>query len=351
MRSSRLVKRWRTRISLTLATISIFLLALYIVVATHWLACLLALQTIFVINRRDSWFGSFGWCTLDDDEEEVCVSTGQQYVASLHWAFGIISGYFNEPGEGPYPPHERIDADAGGKKFSTEEQLVNLFLVVFGALGWAYVTAKIVEIIVNYDPDATAFKNRIDHLNRFISFYELKPDVARQCREYFYETRYSKAAEARRAIIGEMSSDLQELVSDVCYSQWLTTVPFFRGMRTPDGVQIVEPAERAFLAKVAVLLQSEVYVPRERPPIGRLYMIYKGSCRLRGTVRSNGFSWGALEVMLPNAPIPGVEKRAIATTYLHCLWIDGPTIRACAVPEDAARAQMDPLQRAARVHV
>ena len=330
VRSSRLVKRWRTRISLTLATISIFLLALYIVVATHWLACLLALQTIFVINRRDSWFGSFGWCTLDDDEEEVCVSTGQQYVASLHWAFGIISGYFNEPGEGPYPPHERIDADAGGKKFSTEEQLVNLFLVVFGALGWAYVTAKIVEIIVNYDPDATAFKNRIDHLNRFISFYELKPDVARQCREYFYETRYSKAAEARRAIIGEMSSDLQELVSDVCYSQWLTTVPFFRGMRTPDGVQIVEPAERAFLAKVAVLLQSEVYVPRERPPIGRLYMIYKGSCRLRGTVRSNGFSWGALEVMLPNAPIPGVEKRAIATTYLHCLWIDGPTIRACA---------------------
>ena len=47
------------------------------------------------------------------------------------------------------------------------------------------------------------------------------------------------------------------------------TVPFFRGMRTPDGVQIVEPAERAFLAKVAVLLQSEVYVPRERPPILR----------------------------------------------------------------------------------
>ena len=78
---------------------------------------------------------------------------------------------------------------------------------------------------------------------------------------FFYETRYSKAAEARRAIIGEIASD-------VCYSQWLTTVPFFRGMRTPDGVQIVEPAERAFLAKVAVLLQSEVYVPRERPPSG-----------------------------------------------------------------------------------
>ena len=47
VRSSRLLRRWRTRISLSYASVTIVSLSLQLVVVTHWLACFLALQTIF----------------------------------------------------------------------------------------------------------------------------------------------------------------------------------------------------------------------------------------------------------------------------------------------------------------
>ena len=142
----------------------------------------------------------------------------------------------------------------------------------------------------------------MDDLNRYITFNEINPTIAQKLREYFYETKYTRAAEARRAIVSEMSGDLQEEVCDLVNHAWIENVPFFRGLTTPDGLQIVQPAEKGFLAKVAVTLVSDVYAPMETPPAGRLYVIYKGSARYRGMVRSNGFSWGALDVMLVNAP-------------------------------------------------
>ena len=78
--------------------------------------------------------------------------------------------------------------------YTAGEMLVNLVLMVFSALGWAYVSGKIVDIIVNANPDGIAFKNRMDDLNRYISFYELKPDVAQQLREHPDDDRVGRDA-------------------------------------------------------------------------------------------------------------------------------------------------------------
>ena len=342
VRSSRLVTRWRTRISMTLSTMTVIQLAVGGLIVCHWVACTLALQAVLSANRLHSWYGAFGWCTYGGEvsnvaapeehpvfvDEGVCAAVGALYLVSLHWAFGIMSGFFSDPHEGPFSGDQWpvIDrpVDLGGERFSTGEMFVNLVLLVFGALMWAYVTAKIVDIIVNANPDGTAFKNRMDDLNRFISFYDMPGETAQRCREYFYETRYARAAEARRAIVSELSGDMQETVSELINARWLNSVSFFRGMTSPDGDVLVKPVQRSFLAKVATMLSTDVFIPMERPPSGRLYVIHKGSARFKGLVRSEGFSWGALDVMLPNAPL---VKRATAVTYLHVLWVDGPTLR------------------------
>ena len=95
------------------------------------------------------------------------------------------------------------------------------------------------------NPDSIAFRNRMDDLNRYITFNEINPTIAQKLREYFYETKYTRAAEARRAIVSEMSGDLQEEVCDLVNHAWIENVPFFRGLTTPDGLQIVQPAEKA----------------------------------------------------------------------------------------------------------
>ena len=55
----------------------------------------------------------------------------------------------------------------------------------------------------------------------------------------------------------------------------------------------------------------------------------KGTARYRGSARKQGYCWGALDVMLPHAPIRflDVVSAAVAITYLHVLYVDGDTLR------------------------
>ena len=327
VRIGRLAARWRTRVSLKFSTITAIQLLLAMGFGTHWLACLLMIQTIFAERRTDTWLGAFGWCTEIEAGLEECAHLSETYITCMHWAFGIISGTIL------YPAYRRT-ADAISGNFTSGELLANMFLVVFGALTWTYVTAQILDIVFNANPDHTAFKNRMDNLNRFISFNALEEATATKLREYFWEARHKVAAEARQHVCVEMSTSLQELACGQIHGEWLRQMPFFGGLILPDGDEMVPPVSSQFIATVATHLKGEVYVPMERPPLGRLYLIYQGSARYKGRVRQAGFSWGALDVMLRNAPL---QKRAIATTYLHVLWIDGSALRSCAkdFPEDA----------------
>ena len=332
VRIGRLVARWRTRVSLSFSTITAIQLLLAMGFGTHWLACLLMIQTIFAERRTDTWLGAFGWCAEIEGGMEECAHHSETYITCMHWAFGVISG------RGLYPSYRRTE-DATWNfgvtgNFTTSELIANGLLVVFGAFFWTYVMAQILDIVFNANPDHTAFKNRMDNLNRFISFNDLHGETATKLREYFWETRMKVAAEARQEICGEMSTSLQELACGQIHGEWLQKVPFFKGLLLPGGEVMAPPVSSHFIAQVASHLSGEVYVPMERPPLGRLYQIFQGSARYRGCVRQSGFSWGALDVMLPNAPL---QKRAIATTYLHVLWIDGKKLRMCAkdYPDDA----------------
>ena len=218
----------------------------------------------------------------------------------------------------------------------------------------------VVDIIVNANPHETAFKNRMDDLNRYIDFYRLQSDDARRLREYMYETQEKHRAKSRRAIEVALSNDLQQLVCDIINHEWLDNVPFFAGLTAPDGTPVT--VEKSFLAKVATALQSDVFAPGESPPPCRVYTIVKGHARFRGSIRSSPFCWGALDVMLPKAPM---VKTAIAATYLvccarqiapvcltcrtvscacvlapcpqHVVWIDGPQLREIAVSSCAGQ--------------
>ena len=127
--------------------------------------------------------------------------------------------------------------------------------MVFGALTWAYLTAEIIDVIVNQNPDETNFKNRMDDLNRYIAFYGIEKvempkmkdyqgkDLPRaymgqQLRAYMYECKDKHKAESRRAIEGTLSRGLHEIVSNTINQVWLNGVPFFRPMIKKDGRQV-----------------------------------------------------------------------------------------------------------------
>ena len=365
VRGSRLLLRWRTRINVSFNRLAIYSLCVELILGSHWLACLLSLLTGFG-RRVDSWMGAFGWCTDDPAffdntvDVEVCVPTSVQWLVCAEWAFGIISGFGSSPAPGPYPPvvREVTDEGSGGnRKFTDGEMFMDVLWIFVSAIGRAYVTARVVAIVVQRNPDWTAFKQRMDKLNMYINYYNLPSDMSQKLREcasrikqvakpvlyppcqsgpsatysasprYFYETRAQMAANSRQQIVEQMTVSLQEAVSARVQSKWLNGVPFFRGMKSLDGRHVCDAVEPGFLAKVAVALKSSVFAPLEKPPTCKLYIIMKGCARYRGSVRGLGYCWGALDVMLTNVgdvmPIP----RATSIDYLHVAWVDGQTLR------------------------
>jgi hypothetical protein len=344
VRGSRMLKRWRTRISISFARLTIISLTFELLMSSHWLACVLALQTNFR-PKTDSWFGTFGWCIEDtvteteceDEIKVVCVETSELYLVCLNWAFKIVAGFGSSPNKGPYfksTSYQDDDSEppsvlSGGMDFTIAEQVLSLIWTMLSALGRAYITAKLVAIIAHGNPDWTEFKHRMDKLNRYINFYKLDNATAQRLREYFFETRTQQEAKSRNAIVREMTFGLQELVSKQVNQRWLQTVPFFRGLTFPDG-SVVNPVESSFLAKVAVALDSSVFAPAELPPTGKLYVIVKGNIRYKGLTRGPGYCWGALDVMLPNVGNVMPLANAVALDYVHVLHVDGKTLRSLA---------------------
>ena len=59
-----------------------------------------------------------------------------------------------------------------------------------------------------------------------------------------------------------------------------------------------------FLVKVALVMQPAVFVPTERPPTHRLYIVTQGVAIYKGNKRSSGSSWGAEDVFLSSQSQP-----------------------------------------------
>ena len=276
-------------------------------VLTHWLACILALQTIFSATPSDS-DGRDGVVRA----RATSARTTRAARAAVRGALGLRSR-----GTAPTRIEARSSLEEARRVDARDDAQPAVPRAARGLAGGADRRHRRQR---QRDPDATAFKNR----GRPQPLRVLLRAQARraQRREYFYDAVHARG-EARREIVSELRPTCSEEITSLVNNKWLSTVAFFRGMTTPEGVVVAPPAEGAFLAKVAVALQSTVYAPIERPPrVG-----CTSSTRELRAGAPNGFSWGALDVMLPNAPL---VKRAVATTYLHVLWVDGPTLRAIA---------------------
>ncbi len=357
LRASRILKRAQTRIALDYATISLWTLSFSILVLTHWVACLLGLIPGTFWPRLQSWQATHGYCEPagvelagvgsedgggsvgagaggagaggagaggageEADEEARCVSPAIIYLTCFQWALGFIVGFTAEPEGGPFEPHFSAHSPVPGLAFQVHERVCNLVLVVLGAFFWAYVTGRIVEIIANGDPDGAAFHQTMDNLNRFVRFYRLPREQARSLREYYHETRRVVAATARQAVCEGLSHDLQLQVALGINQGWMYKVPFFERLAPGPNEP---PDAREFLARVAVKMQSTVFPPGERPPTGRLYVIFAGAASYKGRTLGQGHTWGELDVMLSKAP---KCYRATAVQYLHVMCIDRETLR------------------------
>ena len=62
LRTSRIIKRWETRIAIDYAMLSIFKCIVGVMLAAHWMACAWVLQAfVFFPTPLPSWLGAAGY--------------------------------------------------------------------------------------------------------------------------------------------------------------------------------------------------------------------------------------------------------------------------------------------------
>ena len=347
IRASRILKRMERRNTVQYAYISFIFICCQVLVITHWMSCTFGVASGFADSRLDTWLGTHGLCwpavsaAHPDAHDECgnrlvsCMPPNQIYMYTFYWSLGLITGYASEPLMGPAPEHYSDttsfpELGTSHAAFRPYEILLLILMGLIAAALWAYVTARLVDIILNADPDTTSFRRTMDDLNRFASYHALNFEHALALREYFHEKRDLMRAENRATVAQGLSPLLQAKIGWEVNKVWMVQIPFFAA------------AEKPFLSDIACALRHAVYVPTERPPVSRLYVVFQGVCRYMGRTLARGQHFGERDVLMRNTYMG--RPSATAVSYLHVHFVGREAIEQIA-------AQYPSAHRAMRMHV
>lgn len=144
----------------------------------------------------------------------------------------------------------------------------------------ACAAASFCDVLSNLNPENTAFRNRMDHLNRYCRANRLASVTRRELREYLIRAKHVQVGESQKELVRLMSPKLQGELSLQINGPWLTSVRFLRKI------------EMACAIRIALALQEALYVPTELLVADSMYHITRGTVVYRGSVLVGGSIWG-----------------------------------------------------------
>jgi len=319
VRSSRIIKRWESRMAINYGHLALGKTLIILLLSGHWYACIWGLMCTFQ-SPKDHWYTNFGYCSftptdggliadlvaagnsslqaaldaqLDDDSQYECMGPAARYVASLYWAIMTITsiGY----------------GDIAATPYNTAEQAVCTLLMLFGGMIWGSVIATFCGVIANLDPQGTEFRKTMDDLNTFMASQGIPREMRISLREYFHQTKHLQVARANKALIENMSPMLQGQVVWKINERWLKHVWFLRA------------AEDKFMVQLSLELEAAVFAPAELCPNGHMYISHRGIALYGGKVMTTGKVWG--EDMILNSAHLRSKYAARCMTYVEVYMI------------------------------
>jgi len=333
-----LLKRLVIRIATPRATVTVVSLLLECVFVSHMKACVLGMVSTFSASQLHTWMATLGYCRpgnatrSDGTPEAECVDPAYMYLQCLWWSVGMLMGapISMTPDKGPYP---RYYFDSANEiNLRPGEQCIIIVLKFIAAFHWSTVIARFVFVFNNLDTEQKEFQLGWDALNNFCSFFKIQRDLAIQLRQYYLERNKEMRARSRRKVLSKFSPKLAEDVVWELDKSWLVRVPVFSLC-----AERLSGDELRFFVRVALAMDVSVFVPKDRPPPRRLYIITQGVALYKGQQLGTGMSWGAEDVLLFDKK--NVSRlRAYAMTYLHVQWLDANVIQS--LKEEFPRAHL-----------
>ena len=273
LRTSRLIKRWETRIRINYAALGIVRILISLLLCTHWQACTWTLGASFTQpTPRHTWLYASGYCVNASNPEEfvyaphlysaeapqgpetgfVCRSPATIYSAATYWSAMTITsiGY----------------GDIAATPGNAGEQALATFLMLSGAMLWGQVVATFCSVVSSLQATAMRFREQLDHLNDFMASEQLPVQLQWRLREFFFRTKHLHIATENTRLIQIMSPGLQAETLAMTSRRWLRNVRFLHG------------CDPEFIASFILSFKPTVFTPDDvvMPGYRELFVIHRG---------------------------------------------------------------------------
>ncbi|OQR95351.1 Voltage-gated Ion Channel (VIC) Superfamily [Thraustotheca clavata] len=189
---------------------SLFRYCLTVVFIAHWFACY-----FFWVSYGDSTTSDPPIDTWLKIKGLLYGSQWDQYVASLYWATMTLAtvGYG--------------DVSA----ISPNERCFAVFAMFAGAGIFAYGITNIVSLVSSLTAHETAFREKMDEINEYMSARDLPKPLRTEIREFFQNARKSKENDMlqEQELLNELSAMLRSKIALAINDHFLWKFPFFKG--------------------------------------------------------------------------------------------------------------------------
>ncbi|OQR95998.1 voltage-gated ion channel superfamily [Thraustotheca clavata] len=247
-RASRIIKRWNAILGLPIAVTQLSKYALFIIMLSHWMACLwgcIAQYEDNIVNWEDIY-------------QVNSTSSSTLYIASLYWSVMTIGtiGYGDVP------------------IVSNTEKIVAILCMTIGCATYSFIIGSVCGL---------------DHLNTFMEREDIPPEMVFRLREYFLHRRDLLLHKYFSRVVSNLSPGLQGELSVFTTGEWVEMIPFFMG--GPPGEHV------RFITAISQRLEAELYPPQElivrageHSP--KMHIIIKGLVAQRGRILHQGQIFG-----------------------------------------------------------
>lgn len=196
------------------------------------------------------------------------------------WCVTLLS---NAPRPRPRSARE-VDANAGDPHvcISGKECFLFTYMYVFSASSRFYsaVLALFCDMCTNANPAVTAFRQRLDGLNLFITIHQLPSETANRLRSYYHQQRSAGLRDDAQRSLPLLSVPLQIEALLLVHSHWM------------DGASFLGKVEDAVKIQMAVAMGTIVFAPSEVAPTRCFYVLSRGTVVFGGRFLSRNSWWG-----------------------------------------------------------